>query len=90
MSNRVTTEEKRRELFEAWWISENRQMHVVDTKCLTFDFIQAFRVWSAALDAVLIELPTERSLSASDDPWYVRELCIDAIESTGLGLKVKS
>lgn len=31
-------------------------------------------------DALLAALPSDRSLSASDDPWYVLELCRHAIQ----------
>ena len=57
----------------------------------------AWKAFNAALDCVVIELPTERVKR----PGFVhetledsahnncRELCIDAIESTNLGIKVK-
>lgn len=93
-----TVEEVRRELFEAWF-TKNYTAHKLShrqTNCgiLTNGYADSrvdlcWQGFNAALDAVEIELPHERSLSASDDPWSVREWCIWAIEQTGLGLKVK-
>ncbi|WP_313328365.1 hypothetical protein [Pseudomonas qingdaonensis] len=43
--------------------------------------------WQASREAVVIELPCDRSFSASDDPWFVREQCKGAIEDQGLKVK---
>lgn len=40
--------------------------------------------WKASREAVVVELPCDRSFSASDDPWFVREQCKGAIEDQGL------
>lgn len=45
--------------------------------------------FNAALDAVEVELPDERDISASDSPWDMQRDCRAAIESTGLGLRIK-
>lgn len=39
------------------------------------------------LEAREVVLPCDRSLSASDDPWYVRNICKDAIEAAGIKVK---
>lgn len=51
------------------------------------DTAEAWEAWNAALDSVEIELPEDRSLSASDDPWFVRDICKGAIEAAGLKVK---
>lgn len=43
-----------------------------------------WEAWNAALDSIMIELPADRSLSASDDPWYVVEQCRHAIRAAGV------
>lgn len=93
-----TVEEVRRELFEAHIKTANPDDYAQDGDRL-FQWNGAsyawtwvnwdWLLWNAALDAVEIQLPSERSLSASDDPWSVREWCIGAIEQTGLGLRIK-
>ena len=48
------------------------------------DMSVAWWGWQASREAVVIELPCDRSFSASDDPWFVREQCKGAIEDQGL------
>lgn len=47
----------------------------------------AWSAWQASRAALAVELPDSRSLSASDDPWSVRDWCKDAIESAGVRVK---
>lgn len=89
-------EQKRRELFEVW--AEGRGL---DLYCSRTDMYEdaetlwAWSAWRAALDAVVIELPSGRKirhLPAPDENESYNEAlenCRDAIESTGLGLTVK-
>lgn len=91
----MTIEEKRRELFEAWY-SKRTGGFMPSFFDGEYDWSDAQPCWlafSAALDAVVIELPSTRTMLASCE--YVRgireygEAVRHAIESTGLGLKVK-
>lgn len=84
----MTIEQKRRELFE---VSVEHRFPFADRfrtdKKGNYFYNavhSAWGIWNAALDAVVIELPQSWNLSESE----YRESCIDAIESTGLGLKV--
>lgn len=79
----MTVEQKRRELFEAWWCMSGMEKFKET----------AWAGFNAALDAVEIELP-KRIVDWSTDSWgdgfnVSRDRCKDAIESTGLGIKVK-
>ena len=98
-----SVEQARRELFESWYAADMRKCtgfitttsdigrrrgakgDYADYPCMHGKWLG----FNGALDAVLIELPSDRSLSASDDPWYVLEQCRAAIEQTGLGIKTK-
>lgn len=93
----MTIEEKRRELFEAWADGQGYNLEYNDltiyesgaTRC-------AWSGFNAALDAVVIEFvgeyePTETGEHAQQVALVANCMlddCRDAIESTGLGLKV--
>ena len=82
--------ETRRALFEAWSVTvttvanERRGDSYAD-----FYVSVMWSAFNAALDAVEIELPDEGDISASDSPWDMQRDCRAAIESTGLGLRIK-
>lgn len=86
----MSIEEKRRKAFEAAypapkgvrWDAEHGQYRG-DWPADQLYF-EKLKVWNAALDSVVVELPTDRSMTALDDPWYVRDMCQDAIEAAGL------
>ncbi len=91
-------EKKRRELFEAHLKQSHPDDYAEDGDRIFkregagYDWHWVNEFWlcfNAALDAVEIELPHDRSLSASDDPWQVKEWCAEAITATGLGLRIK-
>lgn len=98
----MTIEEKRRELFEAWALSQGW------TKSHTMRH-ELWLAFNAAIDAVEIEFPESCAWESLDSAMQFvfltyeagetgpdsvelcrRNDCIKAIESTGLGLKVKS
>lgn len=91
----MTIEEKRRELFEAHYadINLDRSEHRPEfyTNLPTRMCWEAF---NAALDAVVIELPklwiSNESGASEQAACQTLNACKQAIESTGLGLKVKS
>lgn len=82
--------EKIREQFEAWhsaksgWEPRHYDFYWNETYYEDEDFQLAWEAWQASREAVVIELPCDRSFSASDDPWFVREQCKGAIEDQGL------
>lgn len=98
----MSIEERRREAFEAWMSGQLKLDSRVPQEMRDDIFrletgygqyengkIQiAWASWNAAMGSVEIELPCDRSISASDDPWYMRDLCKDAIEACGLKVKV--
>jgi hypothetical protein len=86
-----TVENTRRELFEAWFESLNhyKPMRTIYNTLWYYDEQQvedAWLIWNAALDSVVIELPLVYDYP---DTECMRMGCVDAIESTNLGLKVK-
>lgn len=49
------------------------------------DFAQlAWMAWADSRAALVVELPDDRSLSASDDPWSVQDWCKAAVEGAGV------
>lgn len=86
----MTIRENRRQLFEIWWKAEGR--HRKHQGIIAGDEDIGFELWCAALDSVVIELPSTRMTLASCE--YVRgireygDAVRSAIESNGLGLKV--
>lgn len=84
-------EKKRRYLFEAWLDQDGLGFQFDESRNCYKNFTchMAWRAFNAALDAVEIELPHDLSLSASDNPWQVKEWCADAITGLGLGLRIK-
>lgn len=87
-------EKKRREVFEAQLVSAHPGAATLLYRGKNGKYVNGyvqsrFDGFNAALDAVEIELPHDRSLSASDDPWQVKEWCAEAITATGLGLRIK-
>lgn len=82
----MSIQDKRRELFEAG-INIRTRMRNEHGDYVLGEVRDRWDGFNAALDAVVIQLPVDLSLSASDDPWYVRDLCKYAIESAGLRVK---
>lgn len=82
----MTIEQKRRELFEVWMGEQGLQSEWEPMRNCYKDFPAhfAWQAFNAALDAVVIELPPEDERGR-----ITRTSAIRAIESTGLGLKVK-
>jgi hypothetical protein len=88
----MTIEQKRRELFEAWY-EDYTHRHGWISNAGTWE------CFNTALDAVVIELPREwDDTLPEDDDGHQAEIdaanemqraCLDAIQSTGLGIKVK-
>lgn len=70
--------EKMRADFEAWLAGSGLSYA---------EGIGAWYGWQASRAALVVELPDSRSLSASDDPWSVRDWCKGAIESAGVRVK---
>ena len=84
----MTIEEKRRELFEKC-LTKSWPKHLVDfmhdgDRYVFSDINSAWQGFNAALDAVEIELPCSAETGGEGI-----DACRAAIESTGLGLKVK-
>ena len=67
--------------FEAWWDRQPHREQFEDVKD------QMRNVWRASRQEAVIELPGDRELSASDDPWSVRDWCGYAIEAAGFKVK---
>ena len=91
-------QQARRELFEAWTKSEHGDLTRRQDGEYFDDLTHgAWLGFNAALDCVVIELPSERKVrngwqeAAGADMAFndCLDLCIDAIESTNLGIKVK-
>lgn len=90
-------QQARRAAFERWWLSEGLTLNDPTYGRYTTTTQAAWLGFNAALDAVEIELPTERAkrpgfrYETLEDSAHnnCRDLCIDAIESTNLGIKVK-
>lgn len=89
----MSIEEQRRQLFEqhatdrglattrapeAYMFRNGRRVPVGGY--ILHETAEAWAAWNAALDSVVIDLPNDRSLSASDDPWYVRDICQHAVD----------
>lgn len=97
----MTIEEKRRELFEAWYLLKYYEGEkqcgldwLVREPCGGYRFDHPARHWetfNAALDAVVIELPISNFPDGCGDIYEAIEIdsMREAIESTGLGLKIK-
>ena len=85
MSN---VEQKRRELFEAWL--KKTKPRVAQDMLDEDEFVSRwmFEAFNAAIDAVEINFPQEEHYWPHDYCGAVED-CRDAIEKTGLGLKVK-
>lgn len=85
----MSIEEKRRELFEAWWGDQRYLRGTVSS----YDEPAAWLAFNAALDAVEINLPklwiSNDSGASEQAACQTLNACKEAIESTGLGLKVK-
>lgn len=91
-------QEKRRELFEAHVKTANPDDYAQDGDRL-FQWNGAsyawtwvnwdWLLWNAALDAVVIELPHDVSHVTSIPFEEGRDAVLAAIESTGLGIKIK-
>ena len=82
--------ERMREEFEAW--ARDQGYCLRRTTWDGADYVEhgtesAWLGWQASRAALVVELPNERSLSASDDPWAVRDWCKDAIEAVGVRVK---
>lgn len=80
--------EARRKAFEAW--ANNRGASLAKDLAghyLIAENEWAFDIWNAAIDSICVELPSPKSLSASDDPWWVLECCQDAITAAGVAYK---
>lgn len=91
----MTIEEKRRELFEAAYLKkyfyQADRWSLIPEKYRTQHAEIAWWAFNAALDAVVIELP-EKWGEYSEEGYHfcvAIDECRAAIESTGLGLKVK-
>lgn len=88
-------QQARRELFEAWWLSEGLTLNDPTYGRYTTTTQSAWIGFNAALDCVVIELPSERKIrhlpTPDENHSYNEALenCRDAIESTNLGIKVK-
>lgn len=91
-------QQARRELFEAWTKSEHGDLTRRQDGEYFDDLTHgAWLGFNAALDLAVIELPGERTKRPGfmhetlEDSAHnnCRDLCIDAIESTNLGIKVK-
>ena len=103
----MTVEEKRRELFEAWYVTDClnvaqitiTQQRISDLRGPHGDYRERAALhgkwvgFNAALDAVEIELPENKITFQTEERFNLRQStiaqCRAAIESTGLGLKVK-
>lgn len=87
----------RRGLFEAWWISQGLTLNEPTYGRYATTTQAGWMGFNAALDAVEIELPKERAKrkgfqheTLEDSAFNAcRDLCVDAIESTSLGLRIK-
>ena len=91
-------QQARRELFEEWTKSEHGNISRRQDGEYFDDMTHgAWLGFNAALDCVVIELPSERTKRPGfmhetlEDSAHnnCRDLCADAIESTSLGIKVK-
>ena len=91
-------QQARRELFEEWTKSEHGDLTRRQDGEYFDDLTHgAWLGFNAALDCVVIELPSERKVrngwqeAAGADMAFndCLDLCIDSIESTNLGIKVK-
>ena len=96
----MTIEEKRRELFEAWQGEKADKERYRRGPCAGMYknpvMQNGWKCFNAALDAVVIPLPEKCDVEEWSESFitfrgegYSKELIIEAIESTGLGLKVK-
>ena len=87
-------QQARREMFEAWWLSEGLTLNDPTYGRYTTTTQSAWMGFNAALDCVVIELPVEfpyvPSYACYQVGWNdMRGEAVDAIESTNLGIKVK-
>lgn len=79
-----------REEFEAWFAdamigadtTSDRGKYVAENMAAV-----AWLAWQASRAALVVELPDDASIAASDDPWSVRDWCMDAVEAAGVTVK---
>ncbi|BAR92341.1 hypothetical protein [Stutzerimonas frequens] len=67
--------------FEAWWDRQPHREQFEDLKQQFSNVAVAF--YQKGREDLVVELPGDRELSASDDPWGVRDWCGNAIEAAG-------
>lgn len=86
--------DKMREEFEAWRLAKFCGGEERLKKCSNAPDVYyytseqaAWQAWQASRAALAVELPDSRSLSASGDPWSVRDWCKGAIEAAGVKVK---
>lgn len=83
-------QQARREMFEAWTKSEHGNLSRRQDGEYFDDLTHgAWLGFNAALDCVVIELPSSRDLDHDRKGILAVTQCRDAIESTGLGIKAK-
>lgn len=89
----MTIEQKRRELFEAWYAKRYGSRE--HSAWAHAEFCDSWEAWNAAIDAVVIQLPTVDRPSHAGTEWIqvaaqdeYKHRVTAAIESTALGLKV--
>lgn len=85
----MSIEEKRREAFEAWALSQGMN---IKSDLTVFDYAysrteNAWRIWNAALDSVEIELPQPWTEAFMKSESMLQD-CKFAIEACGLKVKV--
>lgn len=88
-----TIEQTRRELFEVkfpipeniWWHNVQRSYVGLTGNAPWWLYQDRFEAWCAALDAVVIELPSANNYTGCN---LAIEDCRSTIESTNLGLKI--
>ena len=89
-----TVEEVRRAAFEAWaitsaWLGLGEAPERHGKGYAEMETHTAWEAFNAALDAVEIQLPSERDLDHDRKGVLAVGYCRTAIEQTGLGLKIK-
>lgn len=83
-------QQARRELFEAWWLSEGLTLNDPTYGRYTTTTQAAWLGFNAALDCVVIELPEPHFEFEGDTCGELFDSEVRAaIESTNLGIKVK-
>lgn len=89
-----TVEEVRRAAFEAWYVTqpsytEGDALQMSDGQYWYIGTRKAWAGFNAALDAVEIQLPELAEGFADHVNEHAQTVFLDAIEQTGLGLKIK-